>query len=93
MLKYREQVKERAGDTAILPATTSTTRPTAIPAYASLAEQYGLEDMQFGPAEDDRGQTVEQEYQAYVTAALSKPGTDMLKFWEVRRFYQQIILY
>jgi hypothetical protein len=48
-----------------------------------LAMQYGLSDMQFGSSEDLEGQTVDQEYQSYVTAALSKPGTDMLKFWEV----------
>jgi hypothetical protein len=49
----------------------------------SLAAQYGLSDMDFQSSEDAQGQTVEQEYQSYVTAALSKPGTDMLKFWEV----------
>jgi len=49
----------------------------------SLAAQYGLSDMHFQSSEDVQGQTVEQEYQSYVTAALSKPGTDMLKFWEV----------
>jgi hypothetical protein len=28
-------------------------------------------------------QTLEQEYQSYVTAALSKPGTDIVKYWDV----------
>jgi len=28
-------------------------------------------------------QTIEQEYQAYVTGALSWGGVDILKFWEV----------
>jgi len=56
---------------------------TRAPAYRSLAEEYGLTDMQFATPEDVEGQTLEQEYQSYVTAPLSKPGTDMLKFWEV----------
>ena len=51
----------------------------------SLAEVYGLKDMQIGASDDVEGQTVEQEFQAYVTAALSKPGTDILKFWEVSK--------
>jgi hypothetical protein len=48
-----------------------------------LAAQYGLSDMEFESSEDVQGQTMEQEYQSYVTAAPSKAGTDMLKFWEV----------
>jgi hypothetical protein len=51
----------------------------------SLAEVYGLKDMQIGASDDVEGQTVEQEFQAYVTAALSKPGADILKFWEVSK--------
>jgi hypothetical protein len=39
--------------------------------------------MQFGAPEDTVGQTLEQEYQSYITAPLSKQGTDMIKFWEV----------
>jgi hypothetical protein len=71
------------GATPPPPTTTGPTPPAAIPAYMSLAAQYGLSDMDFQSSEDVQGQTVEQEYQSYVTAALSKPGTDMLKFWEV----------
>ena len=56
---------------------------TAIPTYASLAEQYGLTDMQFGTLEDIDEQILEQEYQSYITVAPSKQGTDMLEFWEV----------
>ena len=53
--------------------------------YMSLAEAYGLKDMQIGVLGDIEGQMVEQEFQAYITAALSKPGTDSLKFWEVSK--------
>jgi hypothetical protein len=50
----------------------------------SLAEQYGYhdEDLEFGGPSDTE-QTVEQEYQAFVTALLSAKYTDILKFWEV----------
>ena len=53
----------------------------------SLAEQYGLDDMEFGASEDVETQTVEQEYQAYITASISVLGTDMLKFSEVGKPY------
>jgi hypothetical protein len=65
------------------PTITGPTPSAAIPAYVSLAAQYGLSDMDFESSEDIQGQTVEKKYQPYVTAAYSKPGTDMLKFWEV----------
>ena len=75
---------ERARDAGVASSTvTDPMNSTAIPAHTSLAEQYGLTDMQFGTLEDIDGQTLEQEYQSYITAALSKQGTDMLKFWEV----------
>ena len=56
---------------------------TERPQYMSLAEQYGLEDMDDGNP-DENTQTVEQEYQAYVTALPSPKSVDILKFWEVR---------
>jgi hypothetical protein len=87
MLEYREQKKDAlaaASDGAapmpVAPA------PKAAPAFMSLAERYGLPDMGFD-AEDTDEQTVEQEYQSYVTASLSRKGTDILKFWEVSYCY------
>jgi hypothetical protein len=45
--------------------------------------QYGIQmEMGIG-ATDEIVQTVEQEYQAYVTGALSCGNVDILKFWEV----------
>jgi len=89
MIEYRERAKERSEATpAVAPAgtnATNTVRSTSTPGYMSLAEVYGLENMQIGASDDVEGQTVEQEFQAYVTAALSKPGTDILKFWEVSK--------
>jgi|SRR5882762_5027880 len=71
---------ERSGAT---PTVTNPVCSAVAPSYMSLAEAYGLTNMQIGTSDDVEGQTVEQEYQAYITTALSKPGTDMLKFWEV----------
>jgi hypothetical protein len=78
-MEYRERAKARA------PAPTIVTpiKSTAAPAYTHLARKYALTDMQLGASRDAEAQTLEQEYQSYVTAPLSSEGTDMLKFWEV----------
>lgn len=55
---------------------------TDIPTYMSLASQYELEDeMEIG--QDDNVQSVEQEFQAYVTGALTPRAVDIVKYWEV----------
>lgn len=53
-----------------------------VPAYMSLSEQYGLVDDDMDIASSVDEQTVEQEYQAYITAPLSPKTIDMVKFWE-----------
>ena len=80
--EYHERAKDAGtvSSTVINPPNSTATRAST---YGSLAEEYRLTDMQFATPEDVEGQTLEQEYQSYVTAPLSKPGTDMLKFWEV----------
>ncbi len=51
--------------------------------YLNLAKDYGLiGEMDIGESDSDT-QTVEQEYQAYVTGKLSKHEEGILKFWEV----------
>ena len=53
------------------------------PSYMSLAEEYGFSDeMEIG-ASTETSQTIEQEFQAYVTAPLLNKNVDILKFWEV----------
>lgn len=84
MLEYREAKKKleeaaASSDTAPAPATPE---PDDAPAFMSLAERYGLPGMGFANDEDTDEQTVEQEYQAYVTAPLSRKGTNILKYWE-----------
>jgi hypothetical protein len=44
---------------------------------------YGLPDVQTRPERHDGVQTVEQELEAYSTAAHSPKGTDILSFWRV----------
>lgn len=51
--------------------------------YETLGEQYGLEDMDIFAPSDQQDQTIEQEYQSYVTERLSSAGTSTIKFWEV----------
>lgn len=56
---------------------------TKLPAYMSLAARYGLmdDDMDVGNSGTNE-QTVEQEYQAYITSPLSPKTSDIIKFWE-----------
>lgn len=78
MAEYRERIKARAPASAIV-----TVEPTVAPAYTHLARKYGLADMRLGASRDRDAQTLEQEYQSYITAPLSPEGTDTLRFWEV----------
>lgn len=48
-----------------------------------LKVRYGIEDELDTGDTDENVQTVEQEYQAYITGALSAKTVDLLKFWEV----------
>lgn len=83
MREYREKMRGTAGDPP-----TQTSNPLSTedaPRYMSLADQYGIADeMEIGES-SQTSQTIEQEYQAYITAALSLKTVDILKFWEVGR--------
>jgi len=85
MTQYRQDVTAQnaaAGQTRVATAVP----PPSAPAYMSLAEKYGMTDMHIGGASGAAEQTIEQEYQAYITAPLSSSATDILKFWEVRGY-------
>jgi hypothetical protein len=80
MVEYRErEIATMPGEESVPAAGPST---SAVSAYMSLAAQYGIADMEIGNP-DIRDQTVEQEYQVYITAPLSPNTIDILKFWEV----------
>jgi len=55
-----------------------------VPAFMSLADEYGFEDdnMRIGKWHGGK-QTVNEEYQVYVVEAPLEDDTDPLKFWEV----------
>ena len=50
--------------------------------YMSLAEQYGLDGLTIGEP-GGQEQTIDQEYQGYITAPLTLKSVSTLKFWEV----------
>lgn len=82
MVEYHEKVAS-ATQQAMPPSNANATIERAKPMYMSLAAQYGLSDeMEIGGSNTPQ-QTIEQEYQAYITAPLSLTTTDVLKFWEV----------
>lgn len=80
MLEYRQKIvtedKQSTPDDA-------DPRVGDMPVYMSLAAQYGLEDDMTIGHSGAQEQTVEQEYQAYITAPLSPVKMPILKFWEV----------
>ena len=79
MHEYRNKIKS---NNRTPPSRATGTEATQRPHWMNIAAQLGLddEDMEIGDSSQGE-QTVEQEYQAYVTAQPSK--SDILKFWEV----------
>jgi hypothetical protein len=84
MVEYRQKaaIAALAATESAAPVSEATVASGEMPKYMSLAAQYGLEDMDIG-ASNSPEQTIEQEYQAYITAPLSPKSMDILKFWEV----------
>jgi hypothetical protein len=79
MLEYREKISNTEDD--IEPPEGS--HSGEVPKYMTLAEQYGLsDDMNIGESKANE-QTIEQEFQAYITAPLTPTSVNILKFWEV----------
>ena len=94
MKEYRERAdarNSRTGPGAANPSSTQAgsaqsqaTATSSTPAYASLAEQYGLADMMFQEPASDDDQSIEQGYQSYTGEPVSPMSTDPIKYWEVR---------
>lgn len=81
MAEYRTR---RTGGGTAPSAAVPDPRSNQAPQYRSLAERYGLgAEMNFVSVESRHDQTIDQEYQSFVTAQLSAAGTNTLKFWEV----------
>jgi hypothetical protein len=82
------QMSEYRVTTAEMPLAGSIAPPCLgdTPAYMSLDAQYGFldDDLEIGSITTPE-QTVEQEFQAYITSKLSRIDIDILKFWEASR--------
>jgi hypothetical protein len=86
MKKYRERKANMARTgSEMTGAAAAVNPPPAAPAYTSLAQQYGLDDMSFeAPNVEDR--SVAEEYHSYVNAPVSPLSTNVVKHWEVSTF-------
>ena len=84
MLEYRKRIEGTAkspeADAAALGS-----GDTEIERYMEIAAHFGLSDMEIGESPGAKQkQTIDQEYQAYITAPLENNTVNILKFWEVR---------
>jgi hypothetical protein len=80
MLEYREKNKKEGP--VQTPADAADLGTGKMEKYMAIAAQFGVNDMDIGDSRES-DQTVDQEYQAYITAPLSPKTVDVLKFWEV----------
>jgi hypothetical protein len=84
MVEYRQNASSEA--TA---GPSSQPRPAAArrapSGFTKLADKYlSLDDMRISDSSSLQTQTIEQEFQAYITAPVCAEGTDIVKYWEVR---------
>jgi hypothetical protein len=75
MVEYRQK--------ATMTTTTTTTGPSSQPPRTTAAAPSRAPTF-MRLASSLQTQTIEQEFQAYITSHLSTEGTDIIKFWEVR---------
>jgi hypothetical protein len=81
LVGYREQAEAAR---AISLPNPEPVRSNQVPAYATLAADYGLSLDMYFVTSNNVEQTVEEEFHSYVSGSLSPPETPLLKFWEVR---------
>lgn len=81
MTHYRKNITDKEPTIPGIPVNPGEYR--AAPSYMSLAAQYGLGDTMTPGNSNNNKQTLDQEYQAYVTAPCSPSNFEPLKFWEV----------
>ena len=84
LVEYQEWARAERNIVGSSPTAPNPVQSNQVPAYFTLAEDYGLpQDMYFATS-NNSDQTVEEEFSSYVSGSLSLQGTNMLKFWEVR---------
>jgi hypothetical protein len=79
-LKMAEYRAVAGAELPVLPSAVPST--DEMPAYMTLGAQYGIAD-EMDITVNSGQQTIEQEYQAYITAVTSPKTTNILGFWEV----------
>lgn len=83
MLEYREKATNSDDEEPLIPDNRAYSEDVGEP-YMDLAAQYGLgDDMTISNPGDNRQQTIQEEYQAYVTALCLPRDVSPLRFWEV----------
>ena len=82
MTEYREK-SDTSEDVAESAQNTTDHGSGYVPRHMSLAAVYNIEEEMDTGSIGESVQTVEQEYQAYITGALSMKTVDILKYWEV----------
>ena len=87
MTEYRERARARAvaaGVSASPLVGHNVVQSNQALSLDSLMWDYGLtNEMDISTRENANEQTIEQEFQSFVTAPLLPKGTSILKFWEV----------
>jgi len=86
LVGYREQAEAARGVASSLP-NPEPVRSNQVPAYATLAADYGLPLDMYFVTSNNVEQIVEEELRSYVSGSLSPPETPLLKFWEVRDMF------
>jgi hypothetical protein len=83
MVKYRQDATTETTARSSSQPRAAAAAPLRTLTYTRLADKYGMSDMRITDPSSLQMQTIEQEFQAYITAQLSVEGTNMIKFWEV----------
>jgi len=86
MIEYRARSPTEA------PASSSRQEQSYAYDLGNLASQYGISDVMTSNDDDQPPQTIDEEYDAYISAPCSK-GINHLKFWEVCvRYANQVVM-
>ena len=85
-------VEYRARSPTEAPASSSRQEQSHAFDLDDLAAQYGISDVMTSNDDDQPPQTIDEEYDAYISAPCSK-GIKSLKFWEVCVRYANRVVY
>jgi hypothetical protein len=86
MVEYRERNNKEGPAPTPGADAADVADPVEAAKYLAIAAKYGIDDMEIGESMGNE-QTIEQEYQAYITAPLASKAINILKFWEVGNLF------